>query len=342
MPEAFIKLYKVKSGDCIQVRWYDDKAYRNIIIDCGYGNTFNQTLGPEIKRLKSNGEFIDLLILTHTHQDHIGGMKKIISSKNDDIIKHCWFNGGRVNMNLDNSNKISISKGIELDEYLISKGIGNTEKIMYDNKIYNIYGANIKILSPRKEALEEFLLKFQEKIILKNNKTTTSFCDWDIELEDFNLDEFYADAELENRISISFIMEIKNKKILFLADSHPDEIAKSLKKLGYNVRNRLYVDYIKLSHHASKGNTSNELLDLIKCNNFIISTDGANKDKFPHKETFARILRHPLRNIDEKIKFIFNYDTPSLLNIFSNDDYGKYNFECIYPERGKNNVKISI
>ena len=121
-----------------------------------------------------------------------------------------------------------------------------------------------------------------------------------------------------------------------------DEVEKTLRDMGYSKENRIDIDYMKISHHASKGNISDGMLDLIKCNKYIISTNGTNRDKFPHKETFARILRHPLRSIDDKIQFIFNYDTNELKNIFYDEEYELYNFECIYPKGGENNVTIPI
>lgn len=346
MLNEFVRVYKVRAGDCIQVRYQGiDSKYHNIIIDCGYGSTFNNTLGKEIKRLKSNKEYIDLFVLTHTHQDHIGGMKQFIRDNgNDAAVKSYWFNGGRFNLNLIETNKVSISQGFELEKYLIKTGKCNSKKIIYDEIEHDIYGAIIKIIGPRKEILDKFLEEWKDYDYsdVISEKVTTGVCDWSINIKDFNLDRYNSDESDENKVSITFIMEVNNKTILFLSDSHADEVEKTLRDMGYSKENRIDIDYMKISHHASKGNISDGMLDLIKCNKYIISTNGTNRDKFPHKETFARILRHPLRSIDDKIQFIFNYDTNELKNIFYDEEYELYNFECIYPKGGENNVTIPI
>ena len=121
-------------------------------------------------------------------------------------------------------------------------------------------------------------------------------CDWNVDIIDFDLNKYEKDSDEDNKSSIAFIVHISDKdnkngkSILFLGDAFPDHIAQNLSDMGYSKENRLNLDYVKISHHASKGNTSDNLLDIIDCSKFIISTNGTNRDKFPHKEAFARIL----------------------------------------------------
>lgn len=346
MPQTFIKLYKVNAGDCIQVHYEgEDKKYHNIVIDCGYSGTFTNTLDKEIHSLKERNELIDLFILTHTDQDHIGGMNKFIKLYGDkNIVNQYWFNGGRFLINIPNTNKISTGQGFELDEYIISTGRGNSEKIIFGNDDYNFKGAKIRLLGPFEDILTDFLKRWKnyDYTNIMSNKITTKECDWGIPIEDINLNNYESDDRDDNRVSITFILEICNKVILFLGDSFAEDVEKALRLLGYCEKKRLVVDYVKVSHHGSKGNTSDGLLNLVKCENFIISANGANRDHFPHKEIFARILRHNLREKNEKIKFIFNYDTPEIKSIFTEDELEKYNFECIYPKKGENNVTIFL
>ena len=64
-------------------------------------------------------------------------------------------------------------------------------------------------------------------------------------------------------------LDLCNVKILLLADSHPSVIVASLRALYYSETQKLTVDYMKVSHHGSRYNTSPELLSLINCRQFI-------------------------------------------------------------------------
>lgn len=63
-----------------------------------------------------------------------------------------------------------------------------------------------------------------------------------------------------------------------------------------------------ISHHGSQHNISNELLDIIECNNFLISTNGGlGRARHPQRETIANILCHPERDYSKAVNFFFNY-----------------------------------
>ena len=140
-----------------------------------------------------------------------------------------------------------------------------------------------------------------------------------------------ADAEVANAASIAFILRCDGLSVLMLGDCYPHNVVAYLRKRGFSERKPLVVDYVKISHHGSMHNTSNELLDLIKCNHYLISTNG---DKFGHpdREVFAHILCHPTRNRNEKVHLYFNSDIPSLLKksgkFLLGGEMQKYNFEA--------------
>ncbi|MFT6320477.1 MAG: hypothetical protein ACJAT4_001402 [Granulosicoccus sp.] len=118
--------------------------------------------------------------------------------------------------------------------------------------------------------------------------------------------------------------------MLFLGDAIPSIVVNSLKSLGYSAQEPLLVDYVKLSHHGSKKSLSKELLDLIFCQNFIISTSGS-KNNHPNKKTFAHVLKHHSKfKGGLPVTFIFNYEKDNYEVIFSKKDFQDYNFHCIY------------
>ncbi|BCC89078.1 MBL fold metallo-hydrolase [Bacillus cereus] len=121
----------------------------------------------------------------------------------------------------------------------------------------------------------EFLMAYEKTLIPKDFRKNISASKNDI--EDSIGEKFIEDASVTNGSSMAFVLEVKDKRILFLADSHPNLIIKELKNIyGEGL---IWFDAIKISHHGSKGNTSPDLLEIIDSDNFFISTNGM---KFKH------------------------------------------------------------
>ena len=131
-------------------------------------------------------------------------------------------------------------------------------------------------------------------------------------------------SELVNMVSLSMIIRCDAFSILILGDSFPQEIYLSLIERGYSKENKLQVDFIKMSHHGSANNISNDLLDIIDCDKFIISTNGGKGYKHPHREAIANVLCHPERDYSRSVHFYFNY---SLEDIVNNREAALFNFE---------------
>ena len=94
-------------------------------------------------------------------------------------------------------------------------------------------------------------------------------------------------------------------------------IIDSLTDLGYSEENPVKADYVKLSHHGSKSNTSIELLNLIRSDRFLISSN-SDSHQLPDKRCLARIIA-----CKEKPALYFNY--PELISkIFTEQDYESF------------------
>lgn len=105
-----------------------------------------------------------------------------------------------------------------------------------------------------------------------------------------------------------------------MGDCHTEVITAWLDFHGIDI---IEVDAIKLSHHGSNKNINIDFLKRVKCNTFLISTDGS-KFKHPDLETIALISKLSPNSkiiINEKIKHInqnfvdaiYNYSSTELL-----------------------------
>lgn len=138
-------------------------------------------------------------------------------------------------------------------------------------------------------------------------------------------------GDIPNASSIAFILRCDGLSILMLGDSFPQPVEAFLRSQGYSEEHPLEVDFVKVAHHGSQHNTSNELLDIIKCNNYIISTSGA-QFYHPDRESIAHILCHSRRNPDEKVHLYFNYDLETIVTngkkkFLNEGEEEEYNFE---------------
>jgi hypothetical protein len=115
-------------------------------------------------------------------------------------------------------------------------------------------------------------------------------------------------SELVNWSSIAFYLNCDNMKPLMLGDSYPSTVIKSLKGFDFDEENKLKVDYLKVSHHGSRNNISNEMLDMLDCEQFVFSTNGGlGQACHPDRETIGNILYHKGRDWGKEIRLYFNY-----------------------------------
>ena len=325
-----IKFLKASKGDCFLISFKDDKSIsRNILIDGGVNETYYDSpnnrdgeLKLEIDAIRKNGQKIDLLILTHIDNDHICGLLKWFEMDENahELIEKVWFNSGkliaeflnepenpdlRVGLKIFNSAYTGVTEALEFENYLLDHQIWE-RKINIVGTDLNQNGVSIKILSPNDDQLKKLLKEYKNTTKIPAYTSGTSK-DWDISLKTLIDDEELhyqkpKDNSLKNQSSISFILTVENKSFLFLADAPSNQIIKALRDLGYSIDNPLHVEFIKVSHHGSKNNTCNELLEIIKTNNYLISTDSSGHGH-PNKRTLARIL-----SFNPNATFHFNYE----------------------------------
>jgi beta-lactamase superfamily II metal-dependent hydrolase len=346
-----IKFLKAFNGDSILISFKDETSiYRNILIDGGTPNTYygsgkKGNLFSALQDVKNRSQHIDLLILTHIDGDHIGGLKKWFEKDKDafTLIKKVWFNSGKAIakefkdeeneelnevLNIFDSTLTSVAQAIVFEDYIEKYNVWD-KGIIQVGKIVDQNGVKIELLSPNNESLSKLLKEYKKP--KHNYRTSSSTNDWNIPIEKFVNEEekpefkFIQDHSVSNGSSIAFILTFKDKRFLFLGDAHPSIVIDSLKNHGSSKEDPLNFEFVKLSHHGSSKNTNKELLDLIKTDNYIISTN-SDVHNLPDKRTLARIINH-----NPNAVFYFNYDYVKK-NIFLAEDmekYKKFNFKNI-------------
>lgn len=352
-----IFFYQAECGDASRIRYYgSDEKYHNIFIDAGYRKTFKNIISPHIKQIQTSQESIDLWIVSHIHDDHIGGIEQFIkqveTGESKDTIDRWLYNRPRRTNQLAEDKKMvsvpkSVGQGDILAKYLESINKLPEEDIVSGMEPIDIFGLKIHILTPSSEKLHQLRTKYEREPKLpleKQEGETVSEAkrvikdDYQIRLNDFDLSIWDEDDSIENGSSISVLTDYNGIKTLWLADAHPSNVVSSLNSMGYNHSNKIVCDWVKVTHHGSKANNSSDLYSLIDSKNFLFSADGKNKYKLPTKESIARILRNEQREMDVHYKFYFTNDNKVLRNIFANENesiYNELNFSIIFSEDSK-------
>lgn len=97
--EIEIELLPANEGDCLLITIINEDIH--ILIDGGTANTYRTYLRERLIQLRNDGKAIDLLVVTHIDNDHIGGIIELLkengSNENPHIIeiRNIWHNSYR-------------------------------------------------------------------------------------------------------------------------------------------------------------------------------------------------------------------------------------------------------
>ena len=159
------------------------------------------------------------------------------------------------------------------------------------------------ILSPTTENLKQYVKKaWQEKKdqdVLLGNKLDKKKSDqeWDKPIQYWmeNNMKMGNDSRKANKASVAFLLRYKDMCALFAGDASPKIMVQSakryLEKTGLQNVQSLPIDFIKMPHHGSSHNVTEEFLQFFQTNTYLISTQGVLQYKHPGKKTLAEIAK---------------------------------------------------
>ena len=95
-----------------------------------------------------------------------------------------------------------------------------------------------------------------------------------------------------NKASLALVWEFNGKRILLGGDAIASQLCEAIKK--HYDDNYILFEAIKIPHHGSKNNMSNELSLLVDSEHYFLT--GGKKDEGPNYETLAKIILHPIED----------------------------------------------
>src|SRR5882672_2967020 len=89
-----IRMYCMGTGDCFLIKFRSGKQDTfTMMIDCGSCRGDGNDFTPYVQNLADslNNKTIDLLVVTHEHNDHVNGFDKCYDIFKELTIKEAWF-----------------------------------------------------------------------------------------------------------------------------------------------------------------------------------------------------------------------------------------------------------
>lgn len=300
-----IEMLPAGHGDCLWIEYGDASATHRVLIDCGTQPSASGLL-ERIAALPDKDRRFELLALSHIDSDHIGGALPLLKSmRNGLAVGDVWFNGWRhLSQQLGSKQGEMFSSAI-VDMKLPWNAWRDGRAIVADPADLPVCklpgGMTLTLLSPTKAQLDKLAPAWVQELksaglvpgahadysrFLKEKPSTST------DIDSLADTAFNSDTAPANGSSIAFLAEFGGASAIFGADAHDPVLVASiralLEKRGIA---KLKLDAYKVPHHASQNNLSSDLLRLIDCKRYCVSTNG---DYFHHpdREAIGRIIKY--------------------------------------------------
>jgi hypothetical protein len=309
----------------------------------------------KVAALPKKDQFFELFVMTHIDADHIGGALPFFKAVQRGLrFGDVWFNGWRqLSGTLGPRQGEMFSTAIEDFRLLWNawqKGgpIAVASGVLPQHDLPG--GLRLTLLSPTPAQLRKLAPVWVRELkqsglepgarvdysrFLKGAPSTST------DVEQLANSAFKADAAPANGSSIALLAEFGGASVLLGADAHAPVLAESIRKLLASRHiQRLPLDAFKLPHHASKNNLSRELLELLECRCYLVSTNG---DYFSHpdREAIARVIKFGQYG-GQKPSLYFNYRT-RFNEVWARADLQrKHGYTARYPQEGRAGLTTSL
>ena len=265
-PKFQINVLPAAHGDCIHLRFYsvdnesaepDTYRWYNIVIDSGPG-TFSGGFSKLMKSIAKKEERVDLLCFTHMDNDHMLGARNYLGTNTKITkIERIWLNVPPKEIQKakplepSDARTTDARRTFELYEYILWHKIPCDTEIK-EGETLCFGDVMVQVLLPNEDLLKKY------------------FEEWDTQITSRLCSAKGFDNNPANGGSIVFIVWAEGKKLLFTGDA----FAKNLAHVATRWAGDGF-DFVKLPHHGSNANISEDMLNAMKCKCFAISANGS-------------------------------------------------------------------
>lgn len=259
--------YNAGKGECIRLQ-FGSGTMHNIFFDTGVSR-FGVRLKAICKDIVANGERLDLLILTHVDDDHIGGILHLLRTGWKSPFEEVRMN--RYGTALLGNRTLSVRQNNEVFARLEAQDVKINSMLAGDR--IDIDGATIETLHPT--SMQDYANRRGNALLAYRRdyaKSLAELADAPIRL---------TDTSDNNKNSIVCTFSYDRQCFLFTGDAWAEDIVSCLPEVKC-------FDLIKLPHHGSVGNISEGFPSRIIASSYMVCTDGISH---PDKQTIAKLVK---------------------------------------------------
>jgi hypothetical protein len=330
-------------GDALFLEYGKNGTHR-LLIDGGPRS--KQTDGLIRDVFKGHESPVELVVVTHIDADHITGILGIFQDRDMPLEpRDVWFNGWR-HLPTD---LLGPEQGEALSDAIEKRGLpwnaafdGGPVSVPDQGPLprFELRGdLQITLLSPtlvELAALRPVWKREVEKAGLVPGtapepppKPSDLLGEPSMDLAELATRSFNPDRSQANAASIALLAEHGGRSLLLTGDAHAGVLSHQLRRLALERGlDRLSIDLVKLPHHGSRRNISQELVDAVDCERWLFSTNGA-IFSHPDPEAVARVI------VDRPgAELMFNYRTRTTDRFDSPELRRSYKHQTRYPQSG--------
>ena len=341
-----IEMFPAREGDCLVVTYGDAARPRRILIDLGRAATYDD-FKQRFAVVPAEDRAFELLIVTHVDRDHIEGTLGLIDDSDQPFsFNDVWFNGYH-HLKSGDYETFGAVQGERLTDGILhhcwpwNRAFDGGPIRVGDSGIPTCVdladGMRVCLLSPDKTKLEALEPRWKNEcekagIVLGHAAEPDEREGFErlgpIDIDALAASPFVDDTSEPNGSSIAVLAEFDGKRALLAGDSHVGRLHEELTKLVGVTGEPISLNVFKIPHHGSKHNLSRELLELVDCSQYLISTNGSYFDH-PDAETIARIIKFG----GDNPCLCFNYRSPET-GLWDNRAWrDQYGYESVYPDQ---------
>jgi hypothetical protein len=300
-----LHVIQAEYGDSFILEYGGQNSSKFVLIDGGPADTYRNHLKFALRDIVTGKGRLDLIVLTHVDNDHICGIINLLKDlKNARQEKRpqrlqidaIWHNTFKQTIGIKSEiapDVLRLAQEAELEGLLAElpdearRGIGQgeqTSKLASDLGIpvnagfedglvlcenapapWPMEGLKFWIIGPDQHNLErlqrEWLTWLQERVPVPKTREAKK-----------------RDTSIPNLSSIVLLVEeLGGRKILLTGDSTSKDILAGLQSLGkLDASGRIHVDVIKLPHHGSMRNVTEEFFESVSADLYVVSANGQN------------------------------------------------------------------
>jgi beta-lactamase superfamily II metal-dependent hydrolase len=302
-----LEALEAKHGDALILHCGPKDAPRCIVIDGGPRGVFAGSLQPRLEELRNGGELeIDLLMVSHLDDDHINGVLQFAEHVSDLAdqnksryrVRELWHNSfddvigsahpatvasmmAAVAAAKDLPASVapaaaiaaSVPQGRQLRQlaaklkWKVNGGAASKDKLMGAGRkveLSTIPGLELLVTGPNPKRIGELNEKWDEVVKEKGWAAKPSAAEI----------AAFLDRSVYNLSSIVVLATMGGKRMLLTGDARGDDILDGLKSSGVWDREPYAVDLLKVPHHGSQRNVTQEFFEKVPARHYVVSGDG--------------------------------------------------------------------